>query len=649
MGSTFFFGQKCTMRTRRTERCAYASIVFTLVISISGCGEPDGRKATSEGGITAGVAREPSEESTALPASELSSIQNLISSEELILELTNELGLLNRSARNLRLPFGSANKLFQSDFQVADLVKIEETTQPASYIAIDHWLVGESASADEGIWREFFAQVDFLETAKFYFVGGDIDVAARLFESKMGFVAHAQMNDGSTGYVRSTMDVDWQLSGRKQDRAKIVEFKTKQFWCTRSGKQMFEDVSQKVIRDEKLANELARSAHEEILEKLLAGKPVKPPAEDRYRMFFTEVNLEHPSVAVVDIDRDGLDDFFVARFNLPSLMFRNCGDGSFEEIGTRVGLRFSHDCTSAMFADFDNDGDSDAFIGRSRNRAVFMENKAGVFFENKDAMEGFELPYMVSSMASADYDNDGLLDIYFSTYSPIEGSHEDVMKGEVWPKHFFDREQYFDFKRRRSQSHPYLDMVGPPNMLLRNTGGRFEKTKNDLDVNCWRMSFQSNWCDFDQDGDQDLYVCNDFAKDELYQNNGDSTFTAITESIGLKAFGFGMGSSWNDHNNDGHFDLYVSNMYSKAGSRITARIDGIDPRFTEMAKGNFLYQFDGTQFQLVSVNGPQDAVAKTGWSWGGQMTDIDNDTFVDIVVANGYYSAPADVAMNVDL
>ena len=110
-----------------------------------------------------------------------------------------------------------------------------------------------------------------------------------------------------------------------------------------------------------------------------------------------------------------------------------------------------------------------------------------------------------------------------------------------------------------------------------------------------------------------------------------------------------MGVSWNDHNNDGQFDLYVSNMYSKAGNRITDQIEGLDPRFKEMAQGNYLYEFDGEQFKLVSLDGPQKASSVTGWSWGGQMVDFDNDAFVDIVVANGYYTAPQEIAVKMDM
>ena len=111
-----------------------------------------------------------------------------------------------------------------------------------------------------------------------------------------------------------------------------------------------------------------------------------------------------------------------------------------------------------------------------------------------------------------------------------------------------------------------------------------------------------------------------------------------------------MGVTWGDHNNDGTPDLYVSNMYSKAGRRITEQIEGIDPGLQQSAAGNFLYELHDGKFQLVSDDqGPQKSVAKAGWSWGGQFADVDNDGRLDLFVANGYYSAPPELAEDIDL
>ena len=114
--------------------------------------------------------------------------------------------------------------------------------------------------------------------------------------------------------------------------------------------------------------------------------------------------------------------------------------------------------------------------------------------------------------------------------------------------------------------------------------------------------------------------------------------------------GFGMGSSFGDYDLDGNIDLYISNMYSKAGLRITEQIPGIDKRFVRSADGNRLFrQVDG-KFDLATKTVPYEfAAAKGGWSWGGQFADFTNDGYLDIYTSSGYYTAPQEHASDKDL
>jgi len=114
--------------------------------------------------------------------------------------------------------------------------------------------------------------------------------------------------------------------------------------------------------------------------------------------------------------------------------------------------------------------------------------------------------------------------------------------------------------------------------------------------------------------------------------------------------GFGMGASWGDYDRDGRLDLYVSNMFSKAGRRITASVDGLDPRVPHSANGNLLFKNNGPDFtQVAGTSGSSLAVAKVGWAYGAQFVDIDNDGWLDIYSASGFYSAPKEIANNKDL
>ena len=122
----------------------------------------------------------------------------------------------------------------------------------------------------------------------------------------------------------------------------------------------------------------------------------------------------------------------------------------------------------------------------------------------------------------------------------------------------------------------------------------------------------------------------------------------MTEASGTSDYGFGMGVSWRDYDNDGWPDLYVPNMYSKAGTRITASIDGLDQRMQKGAVGNSLLRNRGVDFERSSGGEGGQAVERAGWSWGGQFADFDNDGREDLYVASGYYSAPDEVAIDRD-
>jgi hypothetical protein len=114
--------------------------------------------------------------------------------------------------------------------------------------------------------------------------------------------------------------------------------------------------------------------------------------------------------------------------------------------------------------------------------------------------------------------------------------------------------------------------------------------------------------------------------------------------------GFGMGAAWGDYDLDGRQDLYVSNMYSKAGLRIVEHFGQLDERFRRSADGNRLYRNTGDRLQLASANeGAGLKVHKAGWSWGGQFMDFNNDRFPDIYVTSGYFTAPEKFATEKDL
>ena len=159
-----------------------------------------------------------------------------------------------------------------------------------------------------------------------------------------------------------------------------------------------------------------------------------------------------------------------------------------------------------------------------------------------------------------------------------------------------------------------------------------------------RYTLAASWEDFDNDGDPDLYVTNDFGKNYLYRNDG-GKFENVAPDAGVEDIGSGMSVAWGDYDRDGFVDLYVGNMFSSAGNRVTTQPEfraeeDAETReiYRRLAKGNSLFKNrgDGT---FAEVGG--DAGVELGrWAWSSLFADINNDGWDDLVVANGYITTP---------
>ena len=143
----------------------------------------------------------------------------------------------------------------------------------------------------------------------------------------------------------------------------------------------------------------------------------------------------------------------------------------------------------------------------------------------------------------------------------------------------------------------------------------------------------------------DLYVANDFGRNNLYQNDSDKNrgyrFKDVSEDVGVVDVGPGMSVSWGDYDNDGLPDLYVANMFSSAGHRITSqdrfhKSADKDTReqYVRHARGNSLYRNLGNgHFEDRSV---LSGISVGRWAWASRFEDIDGDGFQDVYVANGF-------------
>jgi Tfp pilus assembly protein PilF/peroxiredoxin len=332
-------------------------------------------------------------------------------------------------------------------------------------------------------------------------------------------------------------------------------------------------------------------------------------------------------IAVGDIDGSGYDSFYVCQpSGLPNRLYRNRGDGTFEDITEASGTGILDGTASALFADFQNRGLQDLLVVRTGGVLLFANMGQGRFEPRPDAFHFSRAPQgTFTSAAVADYNRDGFLDVYLCVYSYYKG-----LSHHQFPAPYYDAQN------------------GPPNFLFRNRGdGTFEDVtvSSGMDQNNNRFSFAAAWCDYDNDGWPDLYVANDFGRKNLYRNNGDGTFTDTAARAGVEDYGPGMSACWMDPDNDGLQDIYVANMWLPEGLRITADghfLAGVDPAVRAIYRkhnaGNSFYQNsgDGTFKDVTSAAGTE----KCGWSWSCASWDFDNDGWADLYVANGFVSGP---------
>ena len=153
-----------------------------------------------------------------------------------------------------------------------------------------------------------------------------------------------------------------------------------------------------------------------------------------------------------------------------------------------------------------------------------------------------------------------------------------------------------------------------------------------------RHSLAASWEDADNDGDQDLYVANDYGQNCFYVNNH-GLFEEVAVDRGVLDYGSGMSVTWGDSDRDGDMDLYIGNMFSAAGSRIVkestflpgAKTRGLYQRFV---RGNSLFENGGD----ASFSGVIDAggASQGRWSWSSIFADLNNDGWEDLFAANGY-------------
>ncbi len=339
----------------------------------------------------------------------------------------------------------------------------------------------------------------------------------------------------------------------------------------------------------------------------------------------------HNGVSVGDIDGDGYDDLYVCQpGGLPNRLYRNRRDGTFEDITEAAGVGVIENTACALIVDVDNDGRQDLIVVRANGPILFLNEGGGKFHQKPNAFQFASTPQgTFTGAAVADYDRDGWLDIYFCLYVYYQGTDQ-----YKYPTPYYDAEN------------------GPPNFMMRNQrDGTFRDVtaETGLHRNNTRYSFCCAWSDFNRDGWPDLYVVNDFGRKNLYRNNGNGTFTDIAPPAGVEDIGAGMSVCCFDYDNDGAEDLYVADMWTTAGERISMQQifkkdapSEIRALYHKHAMGNSLFRNtlrnDGGRFEDTTRAA---GVGIGRWAWSSDAWDFDHDGFPDLYITNGMVSGPS--------
>jgi hypothetical protein len=313
------------------------------------------------------------------------------------------------------------------------------------------------------------------------------------------------------------------------------------------------------------------------------------------------------SAAVADFDGDGYDDVFMtdSAANGKNRLYRNNHNLTFTDIAEQAGVANGNDVqnasAAALWLDFNNDGRPDLFVVRFGHSQLF-ENLGNSKFREVTKQAGLDRYMNAITAIAFDYDHDGYVDLFVGSYfQPVNLFNPDT------PRFF-------------PESFETANNGGGVAVFHNNGNGSFTDVteKVGLKQSGWILSLGHG--DADNDGWDDLYVAADFGTDRFFHNNGNGSFTDITETaIGIDTKK-GMNCDFGDFDGDGLLDIYVTNITDDY-----------------MREGNFLWHNNGnlTFTDVARETGTYD----TGWGWGAKFLDYDNDGWLDLYVQNGWVSA----------
>ena len=353
-----------------------------------------------------------------------------------------------------------------------------------------------------------------------------------------------------------------------------------------------------------------------ILSFILLMLSIKGIAQISFAESSVESNVEHVfvnpelmggGISIFDLNNDGLEDLYFTGGAYEDKLFKNLGNGTFEEIGRHTAIYDTRviKTMAVTTGDIDNDGFRDIFVTSERDEpSILFYNNGDETFTNISLEAGITEPGWGMGAVFVDINNDGFLDIYVINYIQQFNSILDEETKEVIGFDHDCRENY---------------------VYLNNGDLTFTEAGDSLNANSKGCGLAITTTDLNNDQVPDAYIANDFGQwiipnQVFLYDTLTNLYSEMSEEYGLNFQMYGMGIATGDYDHDGHMDYYVSNI----GSNILAHNNG-NNTFTDQA------ELAGVLCDTVN--------SLNSTSWGTAFLDVDNDGWEDLYVANGYIPA----------
>jgi hypothetical protein len=338
----------------------------------------------------------------------------------------------------------------------------------------------------------------------------------------------------------------------------------------------------------------------------------KPAFDNKVENIWPWLASTGAGIATADYNNDGfMDLYFVnSRHGSKNALYRNNGDGTFQEVGMQAGVADVNQegiSEAAVWFDFDNSGFPSLFVGAWGKSRLFKNNGDGTFTDiTQSARVGYQ--GYVNKAIALDYNRDGFLDLYLGCYFRETDNLWNLSSTKI---------MHDDFERARN---------GGRNVLYRNNGdGTFTDVSKETGVDDTGWTLAVGSADINVDGWPDIYNANDFGPDSLFLNEQGKRFTKVVQHRGIGDDTFkGMNVDFADVFHDGRLAFYISNINKP----------------TYLLEGNQLWHQDGNGTFVDRAE--EMGVIHSGFSWGARFLDVNNSGNMSLMVTNGFISASKD-------